>query len=103
METCSLSTYISLVMVKVCTWNILWEKITQLITECSERFWLSVLFTDFSFKNWKDALPDNPGEILLSAASDQLMEHLGLAGYLKKDQCSSTPTPSTVKGWNDGK
>lgn len=61
------------------------------------------LFTDFSFKNWKDALPDNPGEILLSAASDQLMEHLGLAGYLKKDQCSSTPTPSTVKGWNDGK
>lgn len=58
--------------------------------------------TDFSFKNWKDLLPDNPGEILLTAASDQLMEYLGLAGYLKKEQCSATPTASTVKGWNDG-
>lgn len=59
-------------------------------------------FTDFSFTNWKDLLPDNPGEILLTAASDQLMEHLGLAGYLKKEQCSATSTASTVKGWNDG-
>lgn len=61
-----------------------------------------VFFTDFSFANWKDLLPDNPGEILLTAASDQLMEHLGLAGYLKKEQCSATSTASTVKGWNDG-
>lgn len=61
-----------------------------------------VFFPDFSFANWKDLLPDNPGEILLTAASDQLMEHLGLAGYLKKEQCSATPTASTVKGWNDG-
>lgn len=61
-----------------------------------------VFFPDFSFANWKDLLPDNPGEILLTAASDQLMEHLGLAGYLKKEQCSATSTASIVKGWNDG-
>lgn len=64
--------------------------------------WCLGFFTDFSFANWKDLLPDNPGEILLTAASDQLMEHLGLAGYLKKEQCSATSTASTVKGWNDG-
>jgi hypothetical protein len=57
---------------------------------------------DFSFTEWKNALTDNPGDVLLSAASDQLMEYLGIAGYLKKQQCSVTPTVSTIKGWNDG-
>lgn len=61
-----------------------------------------ISFADFSFKNWKNALPDNPGEVLLSATSDQLMEYLGIAGYLQKEQCSVTPTASTLRGWNDG-
>lgn len=35
-------------------------------------------------------------------ATDQLMEYLGIAGYLKKTQCSIQNGNSTIKGWNDG-
>lgn len=59
-------------------------------------------FIDFFFMNWKDLLLDNFGEILLIVVSDQLMEYLGLVGYLKKEQCLVILIVFIVKGWNDG-
>lgn len=55
--------------------------------------------TDFSLEEWKYNL-DISTESLLPALTDQLMEHLGIAGYLSTPQC--TLAGATASGWIDG-
>lgn len=59
-------------------------------------------FADFSFDGWKSSM-GLAMDKLTSSATDQLMEYLGIAGYLKKPQCSVEIGNNTVNGWNDGR
>ena len=55
---------------------------------------------DFSLEDWKASL-DISMDTLLPTLSDQLMEHLGIAGYLSRPQCSLAN--GTTNGWIDGR
>lgn len=57
--------------------------------------------TDFSLDGWKSSM-GLTSDKLTTFATDQLMEYLGIAGYLKKTQCSVQNGNSTIQGWNDG-
>lgn len=57
--------------------------------------------TDFSLDGWKSSM-GLTSDKLTTFATDQLMEYLGIAGYLKKNQCSIQNGNSTIQGWNDG-
>lgn len=57
--------------------------------------------TDFSLDGWKSSM-GLTSDKLTTFVTDQLMEYLGIAGYLKKIQCSIQNGNSTIQGWNDG-
>eukprot|EP00105_Crassostrea_gigas_P044414 XP_019928562.1 PREDICTED: uncharacterized protein LOC105342368 [Crassostrea gigas] len=57
-------------------------------------------FTNFSLDGWKSSM-GLTSDKLTTFATDQLMEYLGIAGYLKKNQCSIQNGNSTIQGWND--
>lgn len=57
--------------------------------------------TDFSLEEWKSGL-DISTESLLPALTDQLMEHLGIAGYLSTPQCTLAGATASPDGWIDG-
>lgn len=57
---------------------------------------------DFSLEEWKASL-DISMDTLLPTLTDQLMEHLGIAGYLSGQQCSLADGTTSTNGWIDGR
>lgn len=57
---------------------------------------------DFSLEEWKASL-DISMDTLLPTLTDQLMEHLGIAGYLSRQQCSLANGTTSTNGWNDSR
>uniref|UniRef100_K1PXP9 Uncharacterized protein n=1 Tax=Magallana gigas TaxID=29159 RepID=K1PXP9_MAGGI len=57
---------------------------------------------NFSLEEWKASL-DISMDTLLPTLTDQLMEHLGIAGYLSWPQCSLANGTTSTNGWIDGK
>ncbi|XP_062579219.1 uncharacterized protein LOC134241150, partial [Saccostrea cucullata] len=60
----------------------------------------AALIQDFSLEEWKTSLGLST-ENLLPTLTDQLMEHLGIAGYLKRPQCSINDMLSSMERWID--
>ncbi|XP_062593831.1 uncharacterized protein LOC134255325, partial [Saccostrea cucullata] len=55
---------------------------------------------DFSLDKWKESYGVST-EHLLPTVIDQLMEHLGIAGYLKRPQCTINIEASSSERWID--
>ncbi|XP_062616058.1 uncharacterized protein LOC134277763, partial [Saccostrea cucullata] len=56
--------------------------------------------SNFSLHGWKSSMGLTMNT-LESADTDRLMEYLGIAGYLRRNQCSAERGINTIKGWND--